>query len=98
MLVVRHQQHGEHEALVHGVIQTACAGLLRRPRLEFVLHVRAREDRRGQADEGGEHQQVDIEGIDVESPARRRRGAVIQNIEMASHTEAGSQGQRAARY
>ena len=63
-------QHRRDEELVHAVIQAQ----LRRadaPVLALDAHVRAREERRGQADEGGERHQEDVERIDEELLARR---------------------------
>ena len=65
--VVRRQggEHGAHEHLEHAVVEPQAA---RREPAVVVLdaHVGAREDRGGEADEGGEGDQEDVERIDEE--------------------------------
>ena len=59
------QQHREAEQLVHAVIEAQP----RRRQLAVVAldaHVRAREERRGQADERGQRDQEHVERIDEE--------------------------------
>ena len=59
------QQHGEHEELVHAVIQAQAPG--RHPAvLHLHAHVGAREQGSGEAHEGRQRYQEDIEGVDEE--------------------------------
>ena len=72
------RHHGEHEALKHGVVQThPCPAEM--TYVDLMLHVGAREDGGGEADEGGQRHQIDIEGVDVEKLAGGQQRAVVQH-------------------
>ena len=59
------QQHGEHEHLIHAVIEPQAARRQLAARL-FDAHVDAAEQRGGKADECGQRNQEDVESIDEE--------------------------------
>ena len=93
-------QHGRHEQLVHAVIQPQ----LRRadaPVLALDAHVRPREERGGEAHEGGERHQEHVERVDEEllacrasrlpfaDDARGQRAGGEEGREAEHHVELG---------
>ena len=63
------QVHREHQDLVHGVVETH--GYRRQPAgFDFVADVARAEHAGGEADEGVEHDEDDVEIVDEQKPAR----------------------------
>ena len=100
------QQHGEQKHLEHGMVE-AHALACQAPLLADILHVRTGKYGRGQTDEGREHDQVHIEGIDLESRHGQAAASMNQHrqpqggqklqgaekhIQPAAHHQAGGQG------
>ena len=74
------QQHGEAEQLVHAVIEAQHVAA----ELAVVLldaHVGAREQRGGEADEGGQRDQEHVERIDEELFVEGRHRAVADDLQ-----------------
>ena len=59
------QVHGEHQHLIHGVIE-AQIGRRQPAGLELVGDIAGAEHAGGEADEGGEHDEDDVEVVDQE--------------------------------
>jgi hypothetical protein len=73
------QQHGEAEQLVHAVVQAHP----RRRHLAVVAldaHVGAREDRGGQADEGRQRDQEDVQRVDVELAVPHQHRPAVDDL------------------
>ena len=86
------QQHRGHEELVHGVVEAQAARGQAAVQL-LDAHVGAREERGGEAYEGCERDQKDIEGIDEELVVEDQDRAVTGH---AHHQERGGDQRREA--